>query len=62
MFLVVTVGLIEARYVDIARFNGQTTEGKLTPIAHWRRYAVLMLVISVCLWELARVACSHNRL
>jgi hypothetical protein len=59
---IMVVGLIEARYVDIARFNGQTTEGKLTPIAHWRRYAVLMLVISAGLWALARVAWSHNRL
>ena len=46
MFFVVTVGLIEAGYVDIARSNVQTTEGKLATIAHWRRYAALVRTLS----------------
>lgn len=60
IFFVVVVALIVVRYVDITMFKGQTTEGKPATLAHWRRYAVLMAVISAGLWVFARVACSHR--
>ncbi len=60
IFFVVVIGLIVVRYVDITRFNGQTSEGKPATFAHWRQYAVLMAVISAGVWALARVACSQK--
>ena len=60
IFFVVAIGLIVVRYVDITKFKGQTSEGKPATLAHWRRYAVLMTVISAGLWVLARIAYSHK--
>jgi hypothetical protein len=56
IFFMVVIGLIVARYVDITKFKGQTSEGKPATLSHWRRYAVLIAVVSACLWVLARIA------
>ena len=60
VFFTVVIGLIVVRYVDITKFKGQTSEGKPAALAHWRRYAVLIAIISAGLWALARVASSHK--
>ena len=44
--------LIAARYVDIAKFHGTTGTGEPATMAHWRRYALGMLAISVAAWVL----------
>lgn len=56
IFFMVVIGLIVIRYVDITRFKGQTSEGKPATLAHWRRYTVLVAVISIGVWALARIA------
>ncbi len=56
IFFMVALGLIVVRYMDITRFKGQTSEGKPATIVHWRRYAVLLAVISIGVWVLARIA------
>jgi hypothetical protein len=46
-----TVGtLLAARFLDINWYRGSTSSGDPATMAHWRRYAVLLLVISVALW------------
>lgn len=42
--------LIAARYLDIAKFHGATGTGEPATMAHWRRYALGVLVISVAAW------------
>ena len=42
--------LIVSRYVDIAKFHGATGTGEPATMAHWRRYALGVLVISVAAW------------
>ncbi len=59
-FFAVVVGLILVRYVDVARFNGQTSDGKPATLSHWRRYAVMLTVISIGVWALARTAHSYR--
>ena len=42
--------LLAARYVDIRRFNGTTAGGDPATMAHWRRYAAVLGVVSMSLW------------
>ncbi len=60
IFFMVVLGLIVVRYVDITRFKGQTSEGKPATLVHWRRYTVLLAVISIGVWVLARIACFYK--
>jgi hypothetical protein len=60
LFFAVAIGLIVIRYVDIAKFKGETSDSKPATLAHWRRYAGLVVVISTGLWALARYAASHG--
>ena len=46
-----TVGsLLAARYVDIRYLYGLTAEGDPAAMAHWRRYAAILGVVSTGLW------------
>ena len=45
-----------ARYIDIARGTGETTEGQPATMRHWRRHAVFLIVVAACLTALAHVA------
>lgn len=60
LYFVVVIGLIVVRHVDVTRFQGLTSEGKPATIADWRRYAIRIVVISVGVWALARVAHSYH--
>jgi hypothetical protein len=42
--------LLAARYVDIRYLRGTTADGEPATMVHWRRYAVTVILISVCLW------------
>jgi hypothetical protein len=43
-------GLIGARYADIRYLGGRTAEGAPATMAHWRRYTVIVVVVSAVLW------------
>lgn len=60
LFLALTVALIAARYVDIARFGGETAHGEPADLSHWRRYAAGIVVLSASLWGLASVSASRG--
>jgi len=59
-FFAVAIGLIAVRHVDITKFKGQTADGKPATLADWRRYALMMAVISAGLWAIARLAASRG--
>lgn len=46
--------LIAARYVDIARFKGETIQDQPATMTHFRRYVPLVLSAGAALWLLAR--------
>ena len=48
--VVVCIGL---RYLDIAYLNGDTAAGEPATLAHWRRYALILIALAVPLWALA---------
>ena len=50
-FYLAAVGaLLAARFVDIRDFRGTTAEGDPATMAHWRRYATVLGVVSTGLW------------
>ena len=51
----VTTGLmLLARWLDISRFNGRTITDEPATMSHWRRYAVLVIGVTLGAWLLAR--------
>ena len=51
-----TVGLlICARYVDIVRYQGMTADGEPATTVHFRRYVLMLIVVSAAVWTAARL-------
>ncbi len=48
--------LLAARYIDIRHLGGTTADGDPATLAHWRRYAMVLGVVSMMLWLGAHVA------
>jgi hypothetical protein len=44
------VTLLGARFLDISWYRGSTSTGEPATMAHWRRYAVTLLLLAVGLW------------
>jgi len=54
-WLIVGVTLV-ARYADIKWLAGQTADGRrAATMRHWRRYAILLIAVSLGLWLLAHL-------
>ena len=50
-----TVGLlIGARYIDLVRFRGTTIHDEPATQAHFKRYALVLLVGGAAVWVVAR--------
>ena len=50
LYWAVVGSLLAARYVDIQYFLGTTSDGDPATMAHWRRYATVLGMISIGLW------------
>lgn len=48
--------LIIVRFLDVKFLDGQTATGQPASIKHWRRYAILLAVISMVIWSGAHLA------
>jgi hypothetical protein len=60
LFFVIAAGLVVVRYIDITKLGGQTAKGEPATLAHWWRYAIIMTIVSIGLWGLARFIASHG--
>jgi hypothetical protein len=61
VFWAVVPVLIWLRHVDIARMKGLTVSGQPATLSHWKRYAGLLLALSVVAWAAAHaVAWFHG--
>jgi len=49
----VVAAVIGLRYVDIRAFSGQTAKSEPATMAHWRRYAAVVLAAGLAGWGLA---------
>jgi len=52
-FWAIVAALIIVRYIDITRLNGLTSDGEPASLRHWRRYALLLVLIAGGAWALA---------
>ncbi len=56
VFYWLTVGcLVAARYADIRYLGGRTTDGTSATMAHWRRYALILVVAVTVVWITAHL-------
>lgn len=46
--------LVGARYIDIVRFEGTTVHGEPATTAHFKRYALTLLVACAAVWAVTR--------
>jgi hypothetical protein len=53
VFVAVVAATLGLRYADVRHFNGRTASGAPATMAHWRRYAVILVAAAVVLWALA---------
>jgi hypothetical protein len=44
-----------ARYVDIVRFQGMTSEGEPATVGHFWRYAVILTLVAGAAWAAAHL-------
>jgi hypothetical protein len=50
--------MIIVRLLDIKFLNGQTATGEPASVKHWRRYAIMLVLISAVIWAAAH-ATAH---
>lgn len=48
--LLLVLSLVCVRYFDIRYCKGETSEGKPATMAIWRRYSLLIVLGSACVW------------
>ena len=53
--LLFVTSLIGARYIDIRYCKGETGDGKPATMAVWRKYSLLLVLGSVCVWLAIRL-------
>lgn len=50
LFWSAIVSLVLARYLDVAYFHGTTSTGEPATMAHWRKHALLAVVLGGVVW------------
>lgn len=60
LFWSFVAALVAGRYVDITRCGGTTAEGEPATLAHWRSYAIRVVIVSAVLWGLARFVAARG--
>jgi len=56
IFWCIIPAMIIVRFLDIKFLDGRTTTDKPATLAHWRKYAVLLIIISAIIWLVAHAA------
>ena len=54
-FWIFTIVLILVRFLDIKFFSAETMDNKPATLRHWRRYSILLLIVSTALYALAKI-------
>lgn len=62
IFIIFTLVLILLRFIDIRFLKGETMDNQPATMAHWRGYALKMLIVSVLLYVLARIGAGSGLL
>jgi hypothetical protein len=53
IFWCVVPVMIIVRFLDIKFLDGQTATGKPATLSQWRKYAVMLIIISAIIWSAA---------
>jgi hypothetical protein len=55
IFWCAVVAMIIVRFLDIKFLDGQTTTGEPASLAHWRKYAIILVICSGVIWAAAHL-------
>lgn len=55
IYIIVTIGLIAVRFIDIKYLKGEKMNGERASLSHWRRYALLLLIFAGFLFIAAKI-------
>jgi hypothetical protein len=58
IFWFAVAAMIIVRFLDIKFLNGLTATDKPATLAHWRKYAIMLIVCSGIIWAAAHAAVS----
>jgi len=61
IFWCVVPALIIVRFLDIKFLDGRTTTGEPATLSHWRKYAIVLAVISAAIWSAAHMAAHLSK-
>ena len=50
LYLIAVILLIAVRYCDVKYFNGSAASDKRETIAYWRKYVLMLLLITGAMW------------
>jgi hypothetical protein len=48
--------MIAVRFLDVKFLDGQTATGEPAMLAHWRKYAIMLLMVAGVIWSAAHAA------
>ncbi len=55
VFWAIVGGLIGIRYIDITRYEGQTSKGEPATLRDWKRYSLGLTTVSLAMWAVALI-------
>lgn len=58
IFWFAVFAMIIVRFLDIKFLDGLTATGKPATLAHWRKYAIMLIICSGIIWAAAHAAVS----
>jgi hypothetical protein len=61
IFWCVVPAMIIIRFLDIKFLDGQTATGKPATLSHWRKYAVLLIIVSATIWAVAHIIANFSK-
>jgi hypothetical protein len=53
-YLFAVASLVFVRYIDIRYLKGDTGEGTPATMDHWRKYSIVLVLGSLCVWLVIR--------
>ncbi len=60
LYVLLVACLILVRFIDIKIYHGETSEGTVATMAHWRRFSVIVIAYSILIWAAALLAARFN--
>lgn len=61
IFLCVVPAMIIVRFLDIKFLDGQTVTGEPATLSHWRKYTIVLIIISAIIWAVVHMIANFSK-